>query len=127
VKTTLINKLNMDLTYYLSGPMTGLLRFNFDSFDKAATELRDAGFKIVSPHELEAPKDLYDLNLWNHMMNLCEAEMKRSQGIILLNGFANSRGSLRELRWNRENGNGRRVYYYHEDHLIDLNGRHVDE
>ncbi len=38
---------------YLAGPMTGRAEWNFPAFREAATELRAAGFDVVSPHELD--------------------------------------------------------------------------
>ncbi len=40
-------------TLYLAGPMTGIPRFNFPLFDAVASELRDAGYTIISPAELD--------------------------------------------------------------------------
>ena len=37
---------------YVSGPMTGIPEFNYPAFEAAARRLRDAGFDVVSPHEV---------------------------------------------------------------------------
>lgn len=39
------------MVLYLAGPMTGLPRWNFDTFGKAARVLRSAGFGVLSPAE----------------------------------------------------------------------------
>lgn len=36
---------------YLCGPMTGYPNFNFDAFNAAAKDLRDAGFNVINPAE----------------------------------------------------------------------------
>lgn len=41
---------------YVGGPMTGLPMFNFPAFDAAAAELRDRGYTVVSPAELDDPE-----------------------------------------------------------------------
>lgn len=41
---------------YLGGQMTGIPQFNFPAFDTAAGTLRDRGYDIVSPAELDDPK-----------------------------------------------------------------------
>jgi hypothetical protein len=42
--------------YYLAGPMTGIAHFNFPAFNEAAAALRERGFDIVSPAELDSPE-----------------------------------------------------------------------
>src|SRR6266404_4948053 len=39
---------------YLGGPMSGLPQFNFPAFDSASAHLREQGWEIVSPAELDS-------------------------------------------------------------------------
>lgn len=38
---------------YVSGPMRGIEAFNFPAFESASRALRDAGYDVVSPHEVD--------------------------------------------------------------------------
>lgn len=48
--------MNTAATYYLAGPMTGYPHFNFPRFYEVANDLREQGFIITSPAELETEK-----------------------------------------------------------------------
>lgn len=47
----------MATTWYLAGPMSGLPQFNFPAFYAAAKDLRDQGYRMVSPAELDDAED----------------------------------------------------------------------
>lgn len=88
-------------TYYLAGPMRGYENFNLPAFEAAAQLLRDRGYMIISPAEINALK---------HHMDVVAAHAKRSEylrndirclidecrGIILLPGWSKSRGAQLE-------------------------------
>jgi len=45
------------MKYYLAGPMSGIPQFNFPAFYAAAADLRQRGYDIVSPAELDDQED----------------------------------------------------------------------
>lgn len=78
--------------YYLSGPMTGLPDNNKPAFNEAARVLRKMGHFVINPAEM--PDDDYeemmarDINIITNTPHL--------DGLILLPGWEDSPGSLRE-------------------------------
>lgn len=47
---------NKDKVYYLAGPMSNLPQFNYPAFYRIAGKLREMGYKIQSPAELDSPE-----------------------------------------------------------------------
>lgn len=93
---------NFNLTYYLSGPMTGIADFNYPLFEFAAAALRQSGVKIISPIECEKhDPEIHDTEekVWQWYMDRCQEECAKAHGIILLPGWAFSKGSRQELNW----------------------------
>jgi hypothetical protein len=79
---------------YLSGPMTGVPEFNYPAFNKAAADLRAAGYEVVSPAELDngdtsKPREYY--------LRRDFQEVLKADGIALLPGWENSRGAKAEV------------------------------
>lgn len=92
--------LNRSLTYYLSGPMSGYENFNYPAFHTAKEFLELCGLSIESPHTNPWPQNHQNMSaetLWQHMMRLCVMQMESCDGIILLRGWAHSRGARIEL------------------------------
>lgn len=98
----------MAKTYYLAGPMTGYPRFNFDAFDKAAADLRNLGYEIISPVEMDRTCG-FDPDTSKVTKEFLESAITRdieavreSDGIILLPGWEKSTGATAEFwlsRW----------------------------
>lgn len=115
-----IKYIDIDKTYYLSGPMAGYDEHNFPAFDKATAELRDTGLLIMSPHELILPQDPDPkLEGRDYLANDFAMMSSHCQGIILLKGWPTSTGARAELeialtlKWP--------VFYYHNFTLTSMN------
>ncbi|WP_322544447.1 DUF4406 domain-containing protein [Rhodococcoides fascians] len=81
------------MSLYIAGPMTGYPEWNYPAFTKAAATLRAQGHTVVSPHELH-DDDMtrpFDWYLRRDLKALCECD-----AIVLLQGWANSRGAKLE-------------------------------
>lgn len=78
------------MTWYLAGPITGAEGWE-GRFDKAAKKLRDAGLQIVSPLDLSKPRED-----WADNMRRCIRSMTECEGLILLEGWEDSKGARLE-------------------------------
>ena len=96
--------MDMNITYYLGGPMRGYPEHNWPAFRAACEQLRAAGLKIISPHEVNpaanqdpsvANPDVYVYPL-KYLKTDIEAMIK-CDGLILLKGWPKSRGAKAEL------------------------------
>lgn len=76
---------------YLSGPMTGIKDNNFPEFHAHASLLRQAGFDVVSPAEIQEAGE-WELCLRNDIRELCTCDT-----IALMRGWEHSRGAHLEL------------------------------
>lgn len=84
--------------YYLSGPMAGYPEHNFPAFDRALTLLEDAGILMLSPHKVEHPGLTGKTEEWaEYLRNDLVEMLKNCDGIILLPGWAQSKGAALEL------------------------------
>jgi|SRR5579875_3669374 len=78
---------------YLSGPMSGLPNFNYNTFHAVAAELRNAGYKVVSPAEnVDDPSAD-----WSDFMRRDIALMLQTDIIVALPGWEKSRGASIEI------------------------------
>lgn len=99
---------------YLAGPMRGYPDFNFAAFDKAALELRAAGYNVFNPAERDrsaygpgfnkSPKgDLQDLaSSGFSLRDALDADLawicQHAEGVALLPGWGDSLGAQAEVR-----------------------------
>ncbi len=84
--------------YYLSGPMTGKPEFNFPLFQRAAKTLRERGFNIISPAEMDEGMDYNNLPPWGEMIGRdVMVLIDMCDGIVMLPDWADSPGSRIEL------------------------------
>ena len=80
-------------TIYLSGPMTGMLAFNYPAFHAEAARLRALGNKVFNPAE----NDLPEAATWQEHMREDLRAMLDCDQIHLLPGFGKSKGAMLEL------------------------------
>lgn len=101
--------MDKSIPYYLAGPMSWIPRFNFPAFDAAAAHLRQLGYTIVSPAELDSPEVRAEAmtsvdgdptahsGTWGQALSRdIEIVADRVKGIILLPGWVKSRGARLE-------------------------------
>lgn len=108
---------------YVAGPMRGYDQFNFPAFDKAAKMLRENGFEIVSPAEMDRDLGFDPINGGMdafESLGGIEAALHRDFGVILecdglamLPGWELSSGARAEVFIAQTTG--RAVYKFIED------------
>lgn len=79
---------------YISGPMTGIKDKNFPAFEDATMHLRNAGYQVVSPHELES--ELVRFTWEDCLRRDIQAEMA-CHSIATLPGWKKSKGAKLEV------------------------------
>ena len=97
---------------YLSGPMTGLAHFNAPQFNAVAHQLRSEGYDVINPVEEDLKRgidtrgmkgDPAEMAPFGHSAgSLIGEDVKHIidgdfDGIVLLSGWARSKGSRIEL------------------------------
>lgn len=97
---------------YIAGPMTGYPQFNIPAFDKAAEYLRDSGYVVTSPAELDGPVvraqlmlskhgHAYDLPVSLTWGDFLARDVKMMaddgiEGVVVLSGWHKSKGARLE-------------------------------
>lgn len=77
---------------YLSGKMTGMPDFNYPVFNAAADKLRSLGHTVLNPADNPAP----GCGTWQGYMRLAVAQLVQCECIVLLPGWAESKGAMVE-------------------------------
>lgn len=100
--------------YYLAGPMTGKPNFNRDAFVEAAAVLREQGHEILNPVEMDLIYGSWEAAIerpWQeHLARDVDTVVNKADGVILLDGWEESRGANLEVRLARTFG--KPVYKY---------------
>lgn len=76
---------------YLAGPCTGLPEFNYPAFHAEAARLRELGYHVENPAEINP-----DGGSWGDCMRRDLAQLVTCDAIALLPGWIDSRGATLE-------------------------------
>lgn len=92
-KPTIRPKAQVDeLVIYLSGPMTGIADYNHPEFCRIARELRDKGYKVISPDET-----VVHLKNWENYMRADIKLLMDADKVAVLEGWQQSKGAQIEV------------------------------
>ena len=100
---------------YLSGKMTGMPDFNYPAFNEAADNLRARGHTVMNPAENPVPP----CGSWEGYMRNAIAQVVKADTIVLLPGWAESRGAVVEYELARTLKIA--VSHYQPDHPAGMN------
>lgn len=84
----------MSDVWYISGPMSGHLDFNFPAFTEKARELRAEGKTVISPHELPGEELGHP---WEWYLRRDLKALMDCTHVQLLPGWETSRGAQLEV------------------------------
>lgn len=94
---------------YIAGPMSGIEHHNYPAFADAACVLREMGYEVLSPHEIDLaypgravsndPK-----TEWLWYMGKCIPMVFKADFLVLLEGWENSQGACIERAIAQERG-----------------------
>lgn len=102
-------------TYYLGGPMSGIAEHNFPAFRVAAEDLREQGYDVISPVEMDEAAGFDSATAepvrpgtaeWASFLARDIEIVARPPvaGVVVLEGWQDSRGALLEVHVARELG-----------------------
>lgn len=77
---------------YIAGPMSGIPDLNFPAFHAAAAKLRELGFDVINPAEINTDPSAG----WAACMRADIAQLVTCDAIALLPGWQKSRGASLE-------------------------------
>lgn len=77
---------------YISGPMTGLKDNNLPAFNRAAKDLREAGYEVINPADVV----LGEGATWLDYMREALRGLACADGVALLDDWHHSRGACLE-------------------------------
>lgn len=80
---------------YLSGPMTGIPEYNYPLFESSAAWLRETGYEVVSPHEVN-PLDGV-VRSWDWYMRRDIPGLVTCDAVVVLPGWEASKGAALEV------------------------------
>jgi hypothetical protein len=78
---------------YISGPMSNLPEWNFPAFNAAAKGLRELGFDVVNPAEVNPDTTM----TWEQCLRMDIKQLCDCDSLVLLKGWQNSKGAQLEL------------------------------
>lgn len=106
---------------YLSGPMTGYAKFNFPMFEEATRYLRNQGWEIVSPAEMDIEAGLdpdsslpFTVKQYRDALARDLRAVMDCDSLILLMGWERSSGAQAELALAKQLGH--EIFLYTPNH-----------
>jgi nucleoside 2-deoxyribosyltransferase len=85
---------NEKLKIYIAGPMSGYPDFNHAAFHKQASELHSLGVNVLNPAEIDGGSTDKP---WEYYMRKAIALLVQADGVVVLDGWENSKGVKLEL------------------------------
>lgn len=79
-------------TAYVAGPMTGIENYNFNNFNRVASELRAQGLTVLNPADAGVVEDA----TWEDYMAYCLTQIGQCGVMYMLKGWEMSRGACLE-------------------------------